>query len=183
MKAFEQAEKTVALLKEKGIKITFAESCTGGLAAKLVTDVSGASEIFDGSVVSYANEIKAKVLGVDSDILEKYGAVSAPVAVMMARGVRALMKSDIGVGITGIAGPNGDGTKKPVGLIYIALCDGEDTLVREIRNTFDGDDVREKNRNSAAFEAFKMAEEYARLYPKKPVSMRDTQEIINQYRD
>jgi len=111
----------VELLKKYGLKIAFAESCTGGFAAKRITDISGASSVFDCGVVSYSNEIKNKILGVSKDDLKTYGAVSEPVARQMAEGVRKLSGADFGVGITGIAGPLSDGTDKPVGLSYVAM--------------------------------------------------------------
>ena len=114
----------VKLLKKYGLKIALAESCTGGYAAKRITDISGASEVFDCGVVSYSNEIKNKVLGVRKDDLEKYGAVSEPVAKQMAQGIKDLSGADFGVGITGIAGPLSDSTNKPVGLSFVAVSDG-----------------------------------------------------------
>lgn len=125
----------VDLLKQKGLKVAFAESCTGGLTAKRVTDVSGASSVFECGVVSYANCIKHKILGVDEDDLKNYGAVSEPVAKQMAKGVLELSGADIGVGITGIAGPDSDGTEKPVGLSYIAVAFGDTVLCRELRTS------------------------------------------------
>lgn len=112
----------VEKLKEKNLKIAFAESCTGGLCAKRITNVPGASSVFDCGIVSYSNEIKNQILGVNKDDLEKYGAVSETVAKQMASGVLKLSKASIGVGITGIAGPESDSTNKPVGLSYIAVA-------------------------------------------------------------
>lgn len=175
------AKSVVELLKEKNIKLATAESCTGGLISKLITDCSGASSVFDGGVVSYSNSVKVNVLGVDKDTLDKYGAVSAPVAVMMARGTRSVVQADIGVSVTGIAGPNSDITDKPVGLIYVSVCDSEYALVKEIRNTYSGDDVREKNRQSAALTAFEMIEQYARLYPEKADGAVRISDILSQY--
>lgn len=111
----------VELLKKHGLKIALAESCTGGFAAKRITDISGASSVFDCGVVSYSNEIKNKILGVSKEDLKTYGAVSEPVARQMAEGVRKLSGADFGVGITGIAGPLSDGTDKPVGLSFVAI--------------------------------------------------------------
>lgn len=92
--------------------------------AKLITDVSGASEVFGMGLVTYANEAKMKLLGVPSAMLEEHGAVSEPVARAMAEGVREVSGSELGIGITGVAGPTGGTPEKPVGLIYIALSDG-----------------------------------------------------------
>lgn len=115
------AESLVALLKEKKMKIACAESCTGGLMAKKITDVSGSSEVFELGVVAYANRIKTKVLNVPEDLLAAKGAVCAEVAEYLAKGVCLLGESEIGTGITGIAGPGGGTPEKPVGLVYISV--------------------------------------------------------------
>lgn len=111
----------VKKLAESNMKIAVAESCTGGLVTGRITSVSGSSAVLDGSVVSYANEIKAKLLGVEQDILDTKGAVSEECALQMADGVRKLMGADIGISITGIAGPTGGTPEKPVGTVYIAV--------------------------------------------------------------
>lgn len=111
----------VGTLKEKGKKIASAESCTGGLISKLITDVSGASEVFDCGVCSYSNEIKAKVLSVSEADLMQYGAVSEQVAMQMAKGVRELAGADIGISTTGVAGPLGGSKEKPVGTVFIGV--------------------------------------------------------------
>ena len=111
-------------LKARGETISFAESCSGGLASSMITDVPGSSEYLKGSVVSYANEIKEKVLGVRAETLKKYGAISSQCACEMAAGVRQLMNADYGVSITGNAGP-GESEGKPVGLVYIAVANKE----------------------------------------------------------
>lgn len=151
----------VKLLTEKKITVATAESCTGGLLSQRITNVSGASAIFHCGIISYANEIKEKLLFTEKEMLEKYGAVSAIVACEMARGARHQAGSDIAVGITGIAGPNSDGTDKPVGLIYIALCDSEKVWVKEIRNEYKEEDMREYNRYYASSFALKMITDYA----------------------
>ena len=126
-------ENTVLLLLgEKGMTISTAESCTGGLLAKRLTDISGSSKSFMGGVVTYSNESKTTLLGVNADDIATLGAVSDKVAVQMAEGVRKLLGTDLGIGITGIAGPNSDGTGKPVGLTYIALATAEKTYLRKI---------------------------------------------------
>lgn len=122
----------VRLLRERGLFVATAESCTGGLVAKRITDVPGASDVFGMGLVTYANEAKMKLLGVPAALLEAHGAVSEPVARAMAEGVRAVSGSDIGIGITGVAGPTGGTPEKPVGLIYIALSAGERTFVRKM---------------------------------------------------
>lgn len=128
-------EAAVAMLKEHHLKVATAESCTGGLIAKRITDVPGASEVFECGIISYANEIKHKVLGVSEDDLNKYGAVSEPVAKQMAQGALKVSGADIAVSVTGIAGPDSDSTGKPVGLVYIGLADKENVWVREIRTS------------------------------------------------
>lgn len=128
-------EAVVAMLKEHHLKVATAESCTGGLIAKRITDVPGASEVFECGIISYANEIKHKVLGVSEDDLNKYGAVSEPVAKQMAQGALKVSVADIAVSVTGIAGPDSDSTGKPVGLVYIGLADKENVWVREIRTS------------------------------------------------
>lgn len=131
------AEKTVEqrcyeALKARGVTFAAAESCTGGLIAKRLTDVAGASAAFLGGVVSYTNGVKAGVLGVPRDLLDRYGAVSAPVARAMAEGVRRLTGSDLSVSVTGLAGPDGDDRGNPVGTVYLGLSLPGETLVRRL---------------------------------------------------
>lgn len=128
-------EAVIEKLKEKHIKVATAESCTGGLIAKRITDVPGASEVFDCGIISYANEIKHRVLSVSEDDLNKYGAVSEPVARQMAQGALKVSGADIAVSVTGIAGPDSDSTNKPVGLVYIGLADRDNVWVRELRTS------------------------------------------------
>ena len=128
-------EAVVGMLKEHHLKVATAESCTGGLIAKRITDVPGASEVFECGIISYANGIKHKVLGVSEDDLNKYGAVSEPVAKQMAQGALKVSGADIAVSVTGIAGPDSDSTGKPVGLVYSGLADKENVWVREIRTS------------------------------------------------
>ena len=110
------------LLKDMHCTVATAESCTGGKVASLITSVSGSSEYYKGSVVSYCNEVKADVLGVSRADLEKFGAVSSTVAEQMASGVRRLLKTDYAVATTGIAGPTGGSDEKPVGTVWIAVA-------------------------------------------------------------
>ena len=128
-------EAVIEKLKEKHMKVATAESCTGGLIAKRITDVPGASEVFDCGIISYANEIKHRVLGVSEDDLNKYGAVSEAVARQMAQGALKVSGADIAVSVTGIAGPDSDSTNKPVGLVYIGLADRDNVWVRELRTS------------------------------------------------
>lgn len=113
----------VRLLKEKHLTVATAESCTAGYISKRITDISGASEIFNMGITTYSNECKNKELHVPNDLIKTYGAVSEQVAACMAKGVRLKSGADIGLSITGIAGPNSDGTDKPIGLAYIGLSD------------------------------------------------------------
>ena len=119
-----------ALVDELSIhnkQLAVAESCTGGLVAKAITDVSGASNVFHCGVISYVNEIKTEVLGVDKDFLSENGPVNIETAIMMAEGVRKLGHADIGIGISGVAGPGPDGGH-PEGEVHIALSDGTDNM-------------------------------------------------------
>ena len=111
----------VELLCQKHAKIATAESCTGGLLSKRITDVAGASEVFEFGVCTYANRMKEQVLGVSKHDLDTLGAVSPEVAAQMASGARRVAGAEVGIGITGIAGPGGGTPEKPVGLIYIAV--------------------------------------------------------------
>ena len=115
----------VERLREKNLKVATAESCTGGLISERITRVSGASEVFDCGVCSYANAIKSKVLGVSEETLSILGAVSAETAIQMAEGVKKLSGADIAVSTTGIAGPTGGTAEKPVGLVYLGVCTKE----------------------------------------------------------
>lgn len=152
-------QRVVALLNEKGLKLTTAESCTGGLIAKRITDVSGSSSVFECGIVSYANRIKHELLGVDNETLKEYGAVSEQTARQMVSGALKISGADLAVAVTGIAGPNSDSTDKPVGLVYIAFSDGNETIVKKYLNSF-SDNVRENNRNKSADEALNLVLEY-----------------------
>lgn len=154
-------KQTVELLKSKKLKLATAESCTGGLVSKRITDVSGSSEVFEGGVVCYSNRFKENVLGVSPETLKKYGAVSRETAREMVKGVLSLTKADIAVAVTGIAGPSSDDTNKPVGLVYIAVSDGKSTIVKKLLNNFTSD-VREQNRSISADTALEMIMEAIR---------------------
>ena len=108
-------------LREKHLTLGFAESCTGGLAAAAVVAVPGASDVFLGSIVSYANAVKHDLLGVPATVLESAGAVSAPCALQMARGAQDALDCGIAVSVTGIAGPDGGTPEKPVGTVFIGI--------------------------------------------------------------
>ena len=120
-----------ALLRD-GETLATAESCTGGLVAKRITDLAGVSAVFIGGAVTYANEAKVKMIGVSSGTLEKYGAVSEQTAIEMARGVRASLGSDFGISTTGIAGPGGGTPEKPVGTVYIAVDSKYGSAVKKL---------------------------------------------------
>ena len=124
-------EQLAKLLTDKNLTVAFAESCTGGLASSLITDIPGSSAYLKGSVVSYTNEVKHKVLGVKSETLDKFGAVSKETAKEMAVGVKHLMQTDFGISITGNAGP-GRSEDKPVGLVYIAVSSPDMTVWEEL---------------------------------------------------
>lgn len=124
-------ESVIKLLREKNMTFSAAESCTGGELAKRFTDMPGASAFFKGGVVTYTNEAKAKLLGIDPALIEEKGAVSYEVAKAMAENVRALLGTDIGVGVTGLAGPDGDGVHE-VGTVFVSLAVEGGTFVKEL---------------------------------------------------
>lgn len=124
-------ESVIKLLREKNMTFSAAESCTGGELAKRFTDMPGASAFFKGGVVTYTNEAKAKLLGIDPALIEEKGAVSYEVAKAMAENVRALLGTDIGVGVTGLAGPDGDGVHE-VGTVFVSLAVEGETFVKEL---------------------------------------------------
>ncbi len=126
------------LLREKGQTLALAESCTGGMIAELVTDVAGSSDYFLGSVVSYANEAKERLLGVSEETLRRHGAVSEESAREMARGARERFGADLAAAVTGIAGPGGGSPEKPVGTVFLALS-GRDGFETARRRSFGGD--------------------------------------------
>ena len=152
----EELEEVAAkLLMEKNISVSFAESCTGGLISYKLTKVPGISKVFKCTVVSYSNESKIKSLGVKGDTIEKYGEVSRETAVEMAEGIRKIAGTDIGVAVTGIAGPEGGTAEKPVGLVYLALSDKSGTQWKELK-LWGG---REKIRNMTSLFAFNLIRE------------------------
>jgi nicotinamide-nucleotide amidase len=110
------------LLVARGLRIAVAESCTGGLITSRLTDIAGSSQYVEQAVVAYANEAKVSLLGVPQALLEQHGAVSEPVALAMATGIRSRARVDVGVGVTGIAGPGGGSPDKPVGTVAIAAA-------------------------------------------------------------
>ncbi len=137
------------LLTMRKKKLSVAESCTAGLLMKRITDVPGSSFYFHGGVVSYSNEAKVQILKVRKGDIKKRGEVSQEVARQMASGVKDLFESDIGISITGIAGPSGGTENKPVGLVYIALADGEDNFAKEYHFSGTREIIREKSAQAA----------------------------------
>lgn len=136
-------------LKLNGYTLATAESCTGGLLAGRITEVPGSSDYFLEGAVTYSNEAKARQLGVPKDLIEAHGAVSEEVAKAMAEGVRRLAGSTFGIGITGIAGPGGGTEEKPVGLVYVALADDEETMIRKFIFPGDRQFIRQLSVNAA----------------------------------
>ncbi len=122
----------VRLLREKHLTIATAESCTGGMVSEYLTQVPGASEVFGFGVCTYANEAKMKMLGVNKETLEKYGAVSEQTAMEMAKGIKELSDADIALSLTGIAGPGGGTDEKPVGLVYLGVAVGEKLYAKKM---------------------------------------------------
>jgi len=143
-------------LREKGLRLAVAESCTGGLIGHRLTNVAGSSTYFIGGVTSYAYEAKVRLLGVRWETLERYGAVSRETVLEMARGVRLALASDLGLAVSGIAGPGGGTPEKPVGFTWIGLStsDGEDAWVYR----FSGE--RQEIKEQAAEQAMQRACEY-----------------------
>jgi nicotinamide-nucleotide amidase len=133
------------LLRESGKTLAAAESCTAGMLGMQITRVPGSSDYFLGGIICYSNEAKTDLCGVSPDLLRKHGAVSAEVAEALARGARNAFHSSLGVAITGIAGPGGGSTEKPVGLVYIGISDGTQTLSRHRIMPGDRESIRERS--------------------------------------
>jgi len=144
------------LLKQRRLTLGVVESATGGLISHRITNVSGSSVYYHGSVTSYSNDIKMKVIGVKQETLEKYGAVSSQVAEEMAQGGRKVLNADICIADTGIAGPSGASEEKPVGLFFTGLSYKSDTLSR--KHVFTGN--REQNKHMAAEAALNWLKDY-----------------------
>ena len=137
------------LEKLQGKRLVTAESCTGGGIGAAITAVPGSSSVYAGGIVSYTNEIKVKLLGVDPVVLAEKGAVSAVVAEMMAEGARLVMDADIAVSVTGLAGPGGDDFGNPVGTVYIGYSDTNITLSEKFLFSGDREEVRDQAIRSA----------------------------------
>lgn len=132
------------ILKDRRKTISFAESCTGGLLSKMITDIPGASAVFKGSIVSYANDVKVELLGVPEEVIKQYGAVSKETVLSMIDGCKNIFGTDVAVAITGIAGPAGGTNEKPVGLVYTAIYIDGDVDVREHLFSGDREAIRER---------------------------------------
>lgn len=150
-------EKDICRMMEKlGLTLAIGESCTGGLISHKITNISGSSKYFKGGVIAYSNELKAQILGVPIKVLKEFGAVSEKTAMAMACGARKNLGSDIGMAITGIAGPAGGSEAKPVGTVFIAIADKKNEECR--RFLFKG--KREVIKLAASNKALKMLKEF-----------------------
>jgi PncC family amidohydrolase len=138
---------------KKGIFITTAESCTGGLIASSIVSISGSSNIFKSSFIAYSNQMKTKLLNIDSEIIEINGAVSEIVATKMAKNILDVLEADISIAVTGIAGPGGGSKDKPVGLVWIAIGNKNLTITEKFLFSGNRLDVRQKT----TLEALKLA--------------------------
>ena len=126
----------------RGKTLATAESCTGGMIGAALTAIPGSSAVYKGGVICYTNEVKEKLLGVDREVLERYGAVSLPVAGFMASGVRELLHTDIAISVTGLAGPGGDEFGHEVGTVYIGYCSAPKSIAKRFQFTGDREAVR-----------------------------------------
>ncbi len=142
------AEIVGRLLKERNLTIAVAESCTGGNICHRITNISGSSEYFERGIIAYSNAAKVEILKVDEDVIQKYGAVSYEVARQMAEGVRAISGSDIGIAATGIMGPLGGSSEKPIGTVYLGYCD--ENLCTAVKITVGDDRILNKQRTTQA---------------------------------
>ena len=157
-------QQVIAALKARGLTLAAAESCTGGLATKRLTDVPGASAVFLGGVVSYTNGIKERVLHVPRETLETYSAVSEQTARAMAEGVRALTGADLGLSVTGVAGPDRDDRGHEVGTVYLALSAGTGTQMRQLHLAGGRPAIRDRS----ADEMFRMLLAYIQIKESDP---------------
>ena len=154
------ANKTVEILREKNLTVAAAESCTGGLVAAKITSVSGSSAVISFSMTTYSNEVKIEKLGVSRKTIEEFGAVSKQTAREMAENIRKMAKADIGVSVTGVAGPSmSEG--KAVGTVFIGICTEQKTMVVQLEEApLTRDEIREK----AAERALELVLETAKAY-------------------
>lgn len=152
------AKQTVELLEKNNLKISTAESCTGGMVCQYITSISGSSSVIDLGIISYANHIKENELGVLHTTLVEYGAVSSQVCHEMANGIVKKANSDIGIAVTGIAGPTGGTPEKPVGTVHIAVASKTDIMHKKL--SLKGD--REQIREQTTLEVFMLIQDFIR---------------------
>lgn len=155
----------VESLTSKNWTLSFAESCTGGLISSQLTELAGVSKVYKGSVVSYSNQAKADVLGVPEKDLQEHGAVSSVVAIKMAKGAKSVLKTNVALSVTGIAGPAGGSVEKPVGLVYIAVVGPDFEKVE--RHIFTGSNGDKLSRHEIQLESSKRAWELLNSYLSK----------------
>ncbi len=153
---FNDASALIDDLKSRGLTLGVVESATGGLISHIITDVPGSSEVFKGAIVAYSNELKLKLVGVQVETLHKYGSVSSQVAEQMAEGGLNLLKVDICIADTGIAGPGGGTGEKPVGLVWVAMASDKGVCSRQYIFNY----TRVINKQKFALTALGMVEEY-----------------------
>ena len=156
IEAYDLSSRVGELLRERRLTVSVAESCTGGLLGDCLTDVPGSSDYFLGGVLSYSNDVKHRLLGVSDAVLATEGAVSAVCAREMAQGARRLLHSDVGISVTGIAGPGGGTDGKPKGLTYLCLAAADREISRS--ELWPGD--RRANKESSALAALHMLLDY-----------------------
>jgi len=131
MEVLDRIKNILDLYTNHGRMVSFAESCTGGYICHMITNISGSSNVFERGIVCYSNKAKIELLDIDNHVIEEFGAVSEPVAHQLCQNVRKQSNVDVGIGITGIAGPTGGTPKKPVGLVYIGCSTENETTVDE----------------------------------------------------
>lgn len=156
-----EAAEAGAHLKEKGLRLALAESCTGGLLGHKITSLAGSSAYFNGGIIAYKNSVKTELLGVPGDIIRDFGAVSAECAELMAKGAREKLSSDIGLAITGIAGPGGGTENKPVGTVFIAISGFGEDITKALSLSGDRSEIKEQ----AAMAALKLLIKVLRSEP------------------
>ena len=141
-------KRVIEKLRERGLLLATAESCTGGLCAKRLTDVPGASQVFCGGVVSYTNDVKMRLLGAKEETLAQFGAVSGETAREMAEGVRKATGADVAVSVTGVAGPSSDEMGNVVGTVFIAFSSEQETVSEKLQLSGDREKIREQSVNA-----------------------------------
>ena len=141
-------KRVIEKLRERGLLLAAAESCTGGLCAKRLTDVAGASQVFCGGVVSYTNDVKMRLLGVKEETLAQFGAVSGETAREMAEGARQATGADVAVSVTGVAGPSSDEMGNVVGTVFIAFSSERETVSEKLQLSGDREKIREQSVNA-----------------------------------